>query len=642
MKLLDLDQPNGGTVAPLPLDGLVIDNFAGGGGASTGIEQALGRSIDIAINHDPEAVAMHRANHPDTLHYCQSVWQADPSEVVADPVTGKPRPVSLAWFSPDCKHFSKAKGGKPRAKNIRDLAWVVVLWAERVRPAVIMLENVEEFQGWGPLDEHGQPIRERAGETFRKWTASLRKLGYMIEWRELRACDYGAPTSRKRFFMIARCDGRPIVWPTPTHGKPGSPEVEAGTRLPWRTAAEIIDWSIPCPSIFERKRPLKDATCRRIAAGIIKFVLNNPRPFIVPLTHGGGPGRGYDSGQPVPTVTGAHRGEMALVSPTIVGCGGRRGQSGPVDPQGPFPTITTKADAVLVAPIFARTAHGEIDKNGKKRGKGQHPVDECFPTVVSSQDSALVAATMVQTGYGERAGQAPRALDIGAPLGTVVGSGKHAAVAAFLSKFSENSIGTSPDEPLHTVMAGAPRHAVVLAHMAQHNTMPKGGVHPGRDAAEPVSTVTSTGAQQQVVTSHVVKLQNNQDGKSMDEPLETIMAGGLHFGEVRAFLTKYYGNEHGAHDVLDPLGTVTTKERFGLVTVEVDGEEYAIADIGMRMLSARELFSAQSFPASYDIDCAHTNGGKPLTKTSQVAKCGNSVPPVMSRALVAANFAGAA
>ncbi|MFT3966838.1 MAG: DNA cytosine methyltransferase [Sphingobium sp.] len=625
-----------------PLDGLVIDNFAGGGGASTGIEQALGRKIDIAINHDPEAVAMHRANHPDTLHYCQSVWQADPVEVVTDPSTGKMRPVSLAWFSPDCKHFSKAKGGKPRAKNIRDLAWVVVLWAERVRPAVIMLENVEEFQGWGPLDEHGQPIRDRAGETFRKWTAALKKLGYKIEWRELRACDYGAPTSRKRFFMIARCDGRPIVWPEPTHGKPGSAEVLSGQRLPWRTAAEIIDWSIPCPSIFERSRPLKDATCRRIAAGIIKFVLNNPRPFIVPvtntnwagnrawdseeplrtittakggemamvspfmqpLTHQGNDSRVYGPEQPLPTVTAANRGEVALVSPTFVGCGGRRGQSGPVDPEAPFPTITAKADAVLVAP------------------------------------------TMVQTGYGEREGQAPRALNIEAPLGTIVGTGKHAAVAAFIHKYRPHSPGSAMDAPLPTVTAnsfikrpgGAPPLAVAIAHLAQHNTMPAGGIHPGRSAEEPVSTVTASGAQQQVVTSNLVKLQNNQDGKPVDAPLETVLAHGLHYGEVRAFLTKYYGNEEGGHNLYAPLGAVTTKDRFGVVTVTVDGQEYAIADIGMRMLSARELFSAQSFPPGYDIDCAAANGGKPLTKTSQVAKCGNSVPPVMSEALVRANF----
>ncbi|MDZ7894197.1 MAG: DNA cytosine methyltransferase [Sphingobium sp.] len=585
------------------IDGLIIDNFAGGGGASTGIEQALGRSIDIAINHDPEAVAMHKANHPDTLHYCQSVWKADPREVVTDPATGKVRPVALAWFSPDCKHFSKAKGGKPRSKHIRDLAWVVVLWAKRVRPAVIMLENVEEFRTWGPLDDDGNVIRERAGETFQQWTRELRKLGYRTEWKELRACDFGAPTSRKRFFMIARCDSQPIVWPAPTHGKPGSPEVESGQRRPWRTAAEIIDWSIPCPSIFERARPLKDATCRRIAGGIMRFVLNNPRPFIVPVTNSGwNPDRAWDSAEPLGTITTAKGGEMALV-----------------------------------APYFARTAHGEVDRNGKRRGKGHHGVEDSFPTVTQSQDSALIAASLIQTGYGEREGQAPRVLDVESPLGTVVAGGvKHAAVAAFLEKFSENSRGKPADAPLDTVMAGAPRHAVVYAHMAQHN-----GGRIGRETDAPLQTVTHRGTQTQLVTSHMVKLQNHQTGKTVDAPVDTILAGGQHYGEVRAFLTKYYGNEEGGHSVEAPLGTVTTKERFGLVTVSIDGEEYALADIGMRMLTPRELFAAQGFPADYDIEAGAANGGKPLTKTSQIAKCGNSVCPDLSRALVQANFAEA-
>ncbi|MDE1901479.1 MAG: DNA cytosine methyltransferase [Alphaproteobacteria bacterium] len=254
----------------MTINGLIVDNFAGGGGASTGIEMGLGCSIDIAINHDDEAVAMHTANHPGAEHLCQSVWRADPRDVT------KGRPVSLAWFSPDCKHFSKAKGGKPVEKHIRDLAWVVVHWAKLVRPAVIMLENVEEFKDWGPLTstEDGKliPCPLRKGFTFRRWCGELKKLGYKIEYRELRACDYGAPTIRKRLFLIARCDGKPIVWPAPTHG-PG--------LIPYRTAADCIDWSIPCPSIFERKRPLAEATLRRIAKGIFRYVIDAPKPFIV-------------------------------------------------------------------------------------------------------------------------------------------------------------------------------------------------------------------------------------------------------------------------------------------------------------------------------------------------------------------------
>lgn len=684
--------------------GLVIDNFAGGGGASTGIEQALGRPIDVAINHDPEAVAMHKANHPATHHYCQSVWKADPLEVTGG------RRVALAWFSPDCKHFSKAKGGKPRSKHIRDLAWVVVQWAERVKPDVIMLENVEEFRGWGPLDEDGNVIRERAGETFEKWTKALRKAGYRIEWRELRACDYGAPTSRKRFFMIARSDGLPIVWPEPTHGKPGSPEVESGERLPWRTAAEIIDWTIPCPSIFERARPLADATMKRIAAGIVRFVLNNPRPFIVPITHSGGDRRVHSTAEPVRTITTANRGELAfitpyfartahgdvtasgkrrgkghhgtaepfptitmsrdsaLISPVIVGCGGRRGQSGPVDVQGPYPTTTAKADACIVTASLERqfgrslgssvtepmptiTAGGggktaviattliSVD-NTSTRATRAFATDEPVRTITAAGGGyAAVAATMIHIGNGEREGQAPRVYDIVRPLGTVVAGGiKHSLVTAFLSKFSENSIGTKLDEPIHTVMAGAPRHAVVTAHIAQHNTERR-GVKAGRKANVPLSTITSTGGHQQLVTSNLLKLQNNQSAKPIDEPIDTILAEGCHYGEVRAFLTKYYGNEHGGHAPDKPIGTVTTKERFGLVTVLIGGEEYAIADIGMRMLTPRELFAAQGFPPDYDIEAAGANGGKPLTKTSQIAKCGNSVCPDLSRALVSANFA---
>ncbi len=639
--------------ALVAIDGLIIDNFAGGGGASTGIEAAVGRSVDVAINHDPEAVALHKANHPGTRHFCQSVWRADPLDVTEG------QQVGLVWFSPDCKHFSKAKGGKPVEKHIRDLAWVVVHWAKRVKPRVLMLENVEEFQTWGPLGEDGRPDPAQKGKIFKLWVRQLRRLGYRVQWRELRACDYGAPTSRKRLFLIARCDGLPIVWPKPTHGKPGSPAVLSGKLLPWRTAASIIDWSIPCPSIFERPKPLADATCRRIAAGIKRYVLDAAKPFIVPLTHHGSAERLYDVDAPVPTVTAAHRGEMAfvqpfvsyaqqgganrpadephhtitaspkdqncVVAPVIVGCGGRRGQSGPVDPTGPYPTTTAKADA------------------------------------------CLVAATMVQQGYGEREGQAPRALDLGKPVGTVVaGGGKHGVVAAFLEKFSQNSRGKSAEDPIDTVMAGAPRHAVIAAHMAQFNTNPGGRENPGHPVDDPVSTIATRGPHQGVVASSIVKLRGtSKDGQPSDEPLQTISAGGLHhavseatiervtdmggavferasaedMARIHAFMIKYYGNEDGGHGLDKPIGTVTTKERFGVVTVDIDGEPYAIVDIGMRMLSPRELFAAQGFPASYVID--PIVDGKPLTKTAQIRMCGNSVCPPMSEALVRANFASA-
>lgn len=654
------------------MNGLIVDNFAGGGGASTGIEAALGRAVDIAINHDEEAIRMHEANHPGTMHIRNNIWQIDPRDVV------KGRHVDLAWFSPDCKHFSKAKGGKPREKSIRDLAWVVVLWAEKVRPGVILLENVEEFRTWGPLDDEGRPIKDRAGETFERWCKALRRLGYKIQFRELRACDYGAPTIRKRFFMVARCDGKPIVWPAPTHGKPGSPDVLSGKLKPWRAAAEIIDWSIPCPSIFDRRKPLAEKTLRRIAHGIMKFVVNNPKPFIVPLTHHQPGARGASIDDPMATVTGANRGEHAIViphvtkfrngaigdevadplatitansfvkrpggaaplgvveavvSPVIVGCGGRRGQSGPVDPEGPYPTTTTKADACLVGASLAPFA------SYAQQGGANRSAEDPLHTVTASlkDHNCVAAAHLVHLGNGEREGQAPRAMDAEKPPRTVVAGGiKHAAVTAFMQKFAENGKGYDPAEPLHTVMAGAPRHAVVTAHIAQMNEDRGGKVKAGRSADEPLSTITISGSHQPVVTSNLVKLRGtSRDGQPVEEPLHTISAGGTHMAEVRAFLIKYYGNETEGHGLDSPLGTVTVQDRFGLVIVTIEGEDYVIVDIGMRMLTPRELFNAQSFPPSYIIDRdAH---GHPITKTAQVAKCGNSVCPVLAEALARAN-----
>lgn len=524
---------------------IVVDNFAGGGGASLGIEHALGRPVDFAINHDPEAIAMHTANHPSTHHYCESVWAVDPRQVAAG------RQVGLGWFSPDCTFHSKARGGKPfRDRNVarrrRGLAWLIVRWAKEVRPRVIMLENVEEFADWGPLLENGTPCPLRRGMTFRRWHRMIENLGYQIDMRELRAMNYGAPTSRKRLFVIARCDDQEIVFPESTHGP------QRGLQ-PYCTAADCIDWSIPCPSIFERDRPLADATLRRIARGIMRYVVDNPSPFIVPITHTGSP-RVHSIDEPLRTVTTAQRGEFALVTPFIAGCGGRMGQSPERSVDRPMQTITAKADAVLVAP------------------------------------------TLIQASWGEREGQAPRALDLHKPLGTIVGGGiKHALVSAFLAK-----------------------------HYGGHE-------NDGTTLSKPVDTITARD-HHSLVTSHLLKLRNNQFGQGVDEPFGTLTAGGGHYGEVRAFLMKYYGSPQDPR--LDqPLGTVTTKDRFGLVMVH--GEPYAIADIGMRMLTPRELYRAQSFPDSYIIDPQYE--GKPLTKTSQVRMCGNSVPPKVAEALVRAN-----
>lgn len=553
--------------------GINVDNFAGGGGTSTGLEQA-GFEVHVAINHDAEAVAMHAANHPATRHHCQSVWSIDPLEAVTwadDDGVVRAHPVRGAWFSPDCKHFSKAKGGKPVEKNIRDLAWVVHHWIDRLgpalRPAIIWLENVEEFRTWGPLGDDGRPCPMGKGKTFNQWVAKLRRAGYRVQWKELRACDYGAPTSRKRLFLKARCDGKKISWPKPTHGKPGTPAVLSGKLLPWRTAAEIIDWSIPCPSIFERVRPLKDATCRRIAAGIMRYVINAPHPFIVPVCNSQwAADRVWSSDEPLRTITTAKGGEFAVV-----------------------------------APYFARTAHGDVDRNGKRRGRGTHGTDEPFPTVTASGDSVVIAPHLM----------------------TMRNSGKPY---------------TAGDEPNHTITAGGAHQYLVSAFMAQHNTMPRGGLHPGHDARTPVSTITARGTQQGIVASHLVKLRGTcRDGQPSDTPLHTISAGGLHHAEVRAFLVKYYSAAQHGQAMDDPLHAITSKARFGLVTVTIAGEPYVIVDIGMRMLTPRELFAAQGFPADYIIELEVN--GRPLTKTAQVRMCGNSVSPVMARALASVDFA---
>lgn len=527
---------------------LIIDNFAGGGGASCGIELALGRHVDIAINHDPEAVGMHAMNHPQTEHHCESVWDVDPLDLV------KGRPVGLAWFSPDCKHFSKAKGGKPRDKKIRGLAWVAMRWAALVRPRVIFLENVEEFKTWGPLLEDGNPCPQRKGDTFRSFVRQLQEKGYVVDWRELRACDFGAPTIRKRLFLIARCDGKPIVWPEPTHGAPTSAAVLAKQRKPWRTAAECIDWSIQCPSIFERTKPLAEATQRRIARGLRRYVIDSADPFIVKLQQNS---IGQPLGEPLHTVmAGATR--FGLVSPVLTECANATSQR------------TFRADEPL------RTQCAEV--------KGGH--------------FALASATMIQTGYGERPGQAPRAPGLDKPLGTAVAGGvKHALVSAFLAK-----------------------------HYGGNET-------PGADLRDPASTITSKD-HHALVTSNLVKLRGECTGSAAGEPVPTITGGGTHIGEVRAFLVKYYSEGGQDQDCRDPMHTIPTKDRLGLVTVA--GEEYQIADIGMRMLEPHELYAAQGFPASYVIAPVMANG-KRLPKHAQVRMCGNSVSPPMAAALVRAN-----
>lgn len=582
-------------------DEIIVDSFAGGGGASTGIEMALGRSPDIAINHNAVALAMHAVNHPETVHLVEDVWAVDPRAATGG------RPVGLGWFSPDCKHFSKAKGGKPVDKQIRSLAWVVVHWANLVRPRVIILENVEEFSTWGPLGADNKPCPDRRGQTFARWVGQLELLGYAVEWKELRACDYGAPTIRKRLFLIARRDGRPIVWPQPTHGDPKSDAVMSGRLKPWRTAAEIIDWSLPCPSIFASAeeimaehglravRPLQAATMARIAKGVKRYVLDAAKPFIIPITHTRDAERGQSSGEPLCTITSAHRGEQALVTSFVTGVGGRMGQTEPRGADQPAQTLTAKADSVVVAPYMVPR-------------------------------------------YGEREGQEPRTRSVEVPAPVVVPTGNGGSLVAphLMTMRNADKPHQGADQPAHTVTSGGARATLVAAFLAQHNISRGDGINPGREIDQPVSTILQSGSHQGLVAANLLRQFGTGIGSSIEEPARTVMADGQGKTQLSAaFLQKYYGADQDPR-LDDPLHTATTKARFGLVTVEIDGEPYVITDIGMRMLTPRELFRAQGFPDSYVID--RRPDGSPISKTEQVSKCGNSVCPPIAAALVAANY----
>jgi len=643
---------------------IMVDLFAGGGGVACAMVMATGSGPDVAVNHDPKAVAMHAINHPGTLHVCQDVWGCPPRWAA--------RGRKVAWLhgSPDCTHFSKAKGSSPnRDEKRRDLAWVLVKWIRELLPNCVSLENVEEFLTWGPCDRAGVPIKSQAGASFRSFVAAIRRLGYKVEWRELRACDYGAPTIRKRLFLIARRDHKPIVWPTPTHGDPKSAAVKSGKMLPWRTAAECIDFSHPCPSIFERTRPLADATLHRIAEGIKRYVVESAHPY-------------------------------------IVGCGGRAAQIPPRSIAKPFQTITAKADSCLVTPFLTEHANASSQRNFDvaeplrtqcAQVKGGHfalvspflagaggpvyagkPVsmDRPFGTLMTENHQAVIAPTLIQTGYGEREGQAPRTLDLHKPLGTVVSCGqKHALVPAFLAKHYGGVVGQELEQPIGTVTT-VDHHSLVAVHVQRDF-----GNSVGHAADEPCGTVTAGGGGKSgVVTSHLVKLRGTcKDGQPVDAPAPTITSGGTHVGEVRACLMKFYG-EGGQHSSLhDPMHTIPTKDRMAVVEtrpagdhaaevrallhwhrqgkawgfraddfdgltadafageVVLGGEVYTIADIGMRMLQPRELYRAQGFPDSYIIGDDPAQGLS-LTKAEQVRMCGNSVCPPLAAALIAANY----
>ena len=561
---------------------MIIDNFAGGGGASTGIEFATGRAVDAAINHDPDAILMHKANHPYAEHYCEDVWQVDPVTVC------KGHPVGLAWFSPDCKHFSKAKGSKPVDRNIRGLAWIVLKWAGTVKPRVIILENVEEFQTWGPVRK-GKPVKSRRGETFRKWKEQLQALGYEIDHRELVAADYGAPTIRKRFFLIARCDGKPIIWPERTHAPKDSEEVKNGKCKPWRGAAEIIDWTIPCPSIFDTTdeikekygiraiRPLAVNTQKRIARGIEKFVLQNKEPFIVPIGYGERKGqapRVHDIKEPVSTVVSSGKQYLCQpeLSPFIVQVNHKGEQFRGQELEEPIPTITGKHGYGLATPVMTAIAVSKAEQylampsliqyhteqSERVRGQG---MDEPIMTLDAANRYGLSVSYLAE--YFQNG----RPLDVKSPLHTSTTKDRECVVETFISKFYKTGIGQKPDEPLHTVTTSAGHFGIVTVKMSRSEM----NLH--------------------------------------------------HWNEVRELLNAYCGYAIAEDEIL---------------LLDVNGTLYFISDIGLRMLTPRELYAANGFPPDYIID--HDYTGKAYGKTKQVARCGNAVPPPFAEALVRANL----
>ncbi len=575
---------------------LVIDNFAGGGGASTGIEIATGMSVDIAINHDPEAIKMHKANHPSTKHYCESVWDVNPIEVC------KGHPVGLAWFSPDCKHFSKAKGGKPKDKNIRGLAWVALRWAGLVRPRVIMLENVEEFKTWGPLNRKHRPIKKKQGQTFNKFVKQLRELGYDVDFKELVAADYGAPTMRKRFFMIARCDGNPIIWPEPTHAPADSEAVKLGLLQPYVGAYTQIDFSLPCPSIFDTAeeikekygiravRPLAPKTMERIARGLKKFVLDNAEPFIVQVNHSGAKSDYCrNANEPLSTITSKHG--FGIVEPYMV----QIGQTGftadrSKDVREPLTTIVSKNEHCLIEPKLAPFMG--TNTTNHTGGKATEPLH----TITTGNQQCLISPTLIQY-HSETSNKEVRGQTIEEPIMTVDSSSKCGLVTSFIQKYYGGNYkgnGDTLEKPLPTVT------------QIDHNSL---------------------------CAVNLIQMNNHCDGRDVKQPIPTITAGDGHFGEVRAFLVKYYGQGTG-QNVKEPLDTIPTHDRFGLVTV--DGVDYQIVDIGLRMLEPKELYGCQGFPEDYIIDRDYM--GKTYPRSEQVRRCGNAVCPPIPAALVKANL----
>jgi len=664
---------------PLAFPGeLIIDNFAGGGGTSTGLEAAFGRPVDIAINHDPEALAMHAANHPHTLHLCESVWDVNPIQVTGN------QPVALVWLSPDCKHFSKAKGGTPVSKHIRGLAWVGMRWVAMCKPRVLMLENVEEFQTWGPIlvgpDGLARPDPARRGKTFQSFVRQLRMHGYQVDWRELRASDHGAPTIRKRLFLVARRDGLPIVWPEQTHAEPTDRRVIAGKLAAHRTAAECIDFDLHAESVFGRRRPLVDNTMRRVAKGLWKHVVTSASPYIV----------GAQAPYLNEHANASNQRTMPADAPLRTICAQVKG--------GHFSVV-----APTLAPLRGTSEQHLVGD----------AVDAPLSTVAASgTHHALVGANLVTIGYGEREGQQPRVQDIAAPLGTVVAGGIKSALAmAHITKFNTGSVGSAVDTPLPTVTAGGtPKRpstgiqmGMVAAHLVDmgHGEGPAGGKrfsHGIRSLEVPLNTVTASGATSALAAACLEQANGgfyDGDGRSAADPMSTITSSGTQQRLITAYMVKYYSEGGQDSACSEPMHTVPTKARMGLVqTCQVPaatlapehaerarlcaellhkhlpehfpdpaelvlmwhaGQWWVLVDITLRMLKPRELFRAQGFPRDYHFERVPDpallfRGGKQaadprdvplidLSTTAQVRMCGNSVCPKVAEALARANFA---
>lgn len=616
-------------------DECFVDSFAGGGGASTGIEMATGHPIDIAINHNEAAIMMHQRNHPFTEHYIEDVWKVDPKTAV------RGRHVKLAWFSPDCKHFSRAKGAALVDKKIRGLAWVVLKWAAAVRPDVIMLENVPEFVTWGPVRK-GKPVKSKAGKTYQKWFSQLEALGYKIETRKLCAADYGAPTIRTRFHLIARCDGKPIVWPERTHAPRDSEEVRSGKCKPWRAAAEIIDFSLPCPSIFASKReikeryginamrPLKENTLRRIAKGLDKFVIKSGEPFIVPVGYGEKKGqapRTHDIKEPLSTVVSSTKQYVCdpLMTPYIAQ---HKFQNGAQDPKNPLSTVTAVGAHEVVNPIVTPYA---ICNN---TGNAPHGMDEPVPTVTTGGRNILAAPTLIQY-HTEQSAKEHRGQKLDEPIQTVDAANRYGLASVFLSEYYGNAReGIDLRDPAQTITA-KDREALGAAWLTQYFSG-EGHYH---STEEPLATIT-TMEREGVTLAHLAHFKGKDKGQSCNDPLMTVTARDGQFADIRTTVVKWDGqtdlgywnevrkmlNQYCGYDLAEDE----------ILLINIRGIWYFISDIGLRMLTPRELYDAMGFPHDYIID--RDVQGNPITRADQVARCGNAVCPAVAEALTRANL----